>query len=114
MQEDLEEFKKNFRESISLRGNLAKIHKIYILKITLGSLYSQKPESTARLLGVINFPNEDAAVPWTPVDKRYCVDAEAYARDVLGDEVFEAAFAKGQKMSLDEGLDLAVKMVEEI
>ena len=40
--------------------------------------------------------------------------AEAHARKVLGDAAFEVAFAEGQKMSLDEGLDLALKTVEEM
>ncbi len=41
--------------------------------------------------------------------------AEAHARKVLGDAAFEVAFAEGQKKSLlDEGLDLALKTVEEM
>jgi hypothetical protein len=33
---------------------------------------------------------------------------------VLGDAAFNAAFAEGQKMSSDEGLDLALKTIEEM
>ena len=46
--------------------------------------------------------------------RKYCERAESYIRDVLGDEVFEDAFFEGQKISLDEALDLALKTVEEI
>ena len=79
----------------------------------LGSLYFQGPESSARLLGVIS-THEKLDLPRTPIEKRYCIRAEAHTRKVLGDAVFESAFAEGQKLSLDDALDLASKMVEEM
>jgi hypothetical protein len=53
-------------------------------------------------------------VPAELMTRKYCERAKAYVREVLGDEVYEAAFAEGQEMSLDEGLDLVLKTVEEI
>ena len=80
----------------------------------LGSLYVQKPESSAQLLGVIDNYEKEDYFPFAAKDKRYCIRAEAHACKMLGNTAFESAFAEGQKMSLDEGLDLALKTVEEM
>lgn len=40
--------------------------------------------------------------------------AVSQARERFGDATFESAFVERQKMSLDEALDLALKIVEEI
>jgi hypothetical protein len=78
-------------------------------------LYLQKPERSARILGVINSSEEEYdIVPVDPIRRRYCIQAEDQARESLGDSAFETAFAEGKKMSLDEALDLALKTVEEM
>jgi tetratricopeptide (TPR) repeat protein len=114
LQGNLERFRQNVRESFSLKHYFPDYHKTFILMTLIGSLYFQKPESSARLLGVINNPNRETDVPRTPVEKRYCLHAEAHAREVLGNSAFEAAFAEGQKITIDEALDLALKTAEEI
>lgn len=113
-QRNIEQFKHNFRVSLSLRDYFLNKHKVLILMTILGSLYFQKPEISARLLGVIYPYSEPEDAPYTPVENRYRSRAEAYARNVLGNARFQSAFAEGQKMSLDKGLDLALKTVEEI
>jgi len=114
LQGDIEQFKQKFREIFTLINYFDKSQKAYVLMTVLGSLHFQKPESSAQLLGVIdNYEKEDYFL-FTPVEKRYCIRAEAYAREVLGNAAFESAFIEGQKMSLDEALDLALKTVEEI
>jgi predicted ATPase/DNA-binding XRE family transcriptional regulator/tetratricopeptide (TPR) repeat protein len=107
-------FKKYFREGLSLRNYFLIPHKVSILEIILGPLYFQKPECCARLLGVIDHSGREYDLWLGLISKRYCARAESYARETLGDAAFEAAFAEGQKMSLDEGLDLALKTVEEM
>ncbi len=114
LQGNIEKFKQNFKESLSLRDHINKSLKAYILITILGSLYFQKPKSSAQLLGVINNYEKEDYFPFTPVEKRYCGRAEAHAREMLGEVTFESIFAEGQKMSLDEGLDLALKTVEEM
>jgi tetratricopeptide (TPR) repeat protein len=108
LQGNTKEFKRHFRESLSLREGLARAHKAYILMEILGSLCLRKPKRSALLLGAIaTYEN-----PVSSVAKRYCIRAEQYIREMLGNGVFESAFAEGQKMSLDEALDLALKTVE--
>jgi hypothetical protein len=78
------------------------------------SLYPQKPEIAACLMGVVDTYERESEFPLKPLEKRYWNHAEAHACRILGDAAFEAAFAQGQKMSLDEGLDLALKAIEEM
>ena len=111
---NLEGFKQNFRECLSLRTYLRKDHKTSILRTILGSLYVQRPENSSRLLGVINKHENEFDLPRTPVQKRYCQRAEVHARKLLGNTAFETAFTEGQKMFLDEALDFALKTVEEM
>jgi predicted ATPase len=111
---DIGQFKQKFRESLSLREYFDKSQKAWILMTTLGSLYLQKPESSAQLLGVINDYEKEDYFPFAAREKRYCIRAEAHAREMLGTAVFESAFIEGQRMSLDEGLEFALKTVEEI
>ena len=80
----------------------------------LSSLYLDNPEVSTRLLGVIRNPERKSDFPRTSVEKRYCILAEAHAREVLDTAAFDSIFAEGQRMSLDEGLDLALKTVEEM
>jgi tetratricopeptide (TPR) repeat protein len=112
---DLEAFKQNFRESLSMRNYLAPYQNRSILLTILGSLYHQKPEISAQLLGIIDHYSvqNDDNIP-NPVEKRYCYRAESHARTILGNSAFDTAFTKGQKMSLDEGLDLVLKTVDEM
>jgi predicted ATPase/DNA-binding XRE family transcriptional regulator len=109
-----DKFKQNFRGGLSLRNYFPEYHKNYILMTMLGSLYLQMPEMSAQLLGAIDDAERKSGYLRTPLNKRYCHRAEVHAREVLGDDAFGSAFAEGQKMSLDEGLDLALKMLEEM
>ena len=114
LQGDIEKFKQNFRESLSFRNYFDKSQKASILLIILGSVYLQEPESVARLLGTIDLYRRNSDFAFRPLDKRYGDHAETQARKSLGNVAFEAAFAAGEKMSLDEALDLALKIVEEM
>ncbi len=109
-----EAFRQSVKEGFSLNKYLFTSDKAVFLVTILGSLYFQEPENSSRLLGVINKYEKENYIPFASVvrEKRYCVRAEAHARKLLGKAAFEAAFAEGQKMSLDEGLDLALKTVE--
>lgn len=111
---NLEAFRQKAREALSLRNHFLEGHKVLILEIILGSLYVEKPESSVRILGAIDSSGTASdLVPAEPITRIFCARAEAHARDVLGESAFEALFTEGQKMSLDDGLDLALKIVEE-
>jgi ATP/maltotriose-dependent transcriptional regulator MalT len=114
LQGNLEAFKQSAREGLSLRKHFLEAHKVLILEIILGSLYVEKPKSSAQILGAINDSEKESDLLPEPITVLYCARAEAHTREVLGDAVFNTAFADGQKMSLDEGLDLALKTVEEM
>jgi predicted ATPase/transcriptional regulator with XRE-family HTH domain len=114
LQGNLEAFKQNFRECVSLEKYFAKIHKACILMAILGSLYLKNPVSSAHLMGSVDHHERESGYPLKPLEKRFWSRAETQARKALGDEAFAAAFEEGQKMSINEALDLALKTVEEM
>ena len=112
---DLKAFRQLAIEGLSLRNYFLEAHKVLILEIILGFLYLEKPESSARILGTIyNSESGSVLIPAEPITILYCGRAEACAREVLGNTAFGAAFSEGQKLSLDEGLDLALSTIEEM
>jgi hypothetical protein len=115
LQGNLEVFRQNAREGLSLRNYFLEAHKVFILETILGSLYLEKPESSAQILGIIdNSEKEYDLLPPEPITRLYCGRADAHAHKTLGEIAFKVAFEEGQKMSLHEGLDLALKIVEEM
>jgi predicted ATPase len=114
LQGKIQDFKRSYNEGLAFQNYFREYHKTSILMAMLGSLYFQKAENSSQLLGVIERHEEEFDLPRTPVEKRYCRRAEVHARERLSDAVFESLFAEGQNMSLDEGLDLALKTVAEM
>ena len=107
-------FKQNYRQSYVLVKDLDPSAKIDFLLFVLDPICSQKAENTAWLLGAIDNFERESEESIFPVWKRYYCRAGTHARETLGEIAFETAFAAGQKMSLDEALDLALKTVEEM
>ncbi len=115
LQGNIEKFKQNYKESIPLAKELIRFPKSRFLVFMLYFICIENPENSARLMGVIDNPHREMEYLMDPLFKRIYYDrAEAHARKVLGDTVFESAFVEGQKMSVDEALDLALKTVEEM
>ena len=114
MRGNLEAFKYYVRECLALRDYFLQPQKTYILLMVLISLSFQKPEIAAQLLGVIDHAESQGDYPFRPVEQRYRTSASIQTRNALGDATFEDAFVSGQKMSLDDALDLALKTVEEM
>lgn len=113
LQGNLEMFKQNFREGISLKKQLSESQKMELLMNTLVSLRSQKPESLVQLLALIIHLRKDYSELF-PTQKYYLDLIEMQAREHLGDTAFNLALAEGQAMNLDEALALVLKIVEEI
>jgi hypothetical protein len=65
-------------------------------------------------LGALDTFEKESTRPISPLLKRNYDRAEKYTHGVLGNAMFEMRFAEGQKMSLDEGLDVAQKIIEEM
>jgi tetratricopeptide (TPR) repeat protein len=114
LQGDLEAFRQYVREGLSLRNYFLEAHTVLILETILGSLHIKEPEISAQILGAIDDSETESDLLPEAITILYCARAEAHVREVLGDAAFDAAFAKGQKMSSDEALDLAWKTVEEM
>jgi len=117
LQGNTEKSRHSLREGISLVKDLTPSHKAHLLKSLFVSPYFQMPENSVLFLGTVSGSQKEFDIPKDILDlllNRYCTGVEAHARKTLGNAAFESAFAEGQKMSLDEGLDLALKTVEEI
>ena len=120
LQGNMEKSKQNFRESISLIKDLHPYLRVFFLEILFISPYFQIPENSVLLLGALSSFLTKFDIPMDSLYtlefllRPYYVRAEARARESLGEVAFETAFAEGQKISLDEALDLALKTVEEI
>jgi hypothetical protein len=114
LQGDIKKSRQYLRESISLTKDLSPYRKACFLESLFISPYFQMPENSVRLLGAICRLQKKNDIRTEPLFKRYCVQAEAQARETLGEAAFESEFAVGQKMSLGEALDFALITVEEM
>jgi len=114
LEQSMQEFKQNYRESFLLARELGILRKRYVLLFVLYPIYSQKPEKAVQILGALNRSEGESTRPVHPLWKRYYDRAETHTRQVLGNEAFESIFADGQEISLDQALDLALKTVEEM
>jgi len=81
----------------------------------LDGFHALMTEKSAHLLGAIYNTEKDPYLPpISPLHRGNYERAEENLRAALGDEAFESAFAQGQKLSLDEALDLVLKSLEEV
>jgi len=111
---NMNQYKQNLKEGLYIVKTLIPYIKIKFLLTALVTLYSSMPRASVHILGVLHSAEGDNELMIPPLEKRHYDRAEAYARETLGDTAFESAFEEGRKMSLDEGLDLALKIVEEM
>lgn len=113
LQGNIGKFRQAFRESISLTKGFPKIHKVHPLLTLLQTIYTQKPQISALALGAIDTIQKEELRPLDPIHKRYWTKIEIQACEMLGNEDFESAFTEGQKLSLDDILDLVLKSIDE-
>jgi hypothetical protein len=69
---------------------------------------------TPALVVIMAFHKGKYHYPRSPIEKWSYVHANPHAGGLLGDTAFEMEFADRRKLSLEEGLDLALKIVEEM
>jgi predicted ATPase/class 3 adenylate cyclase len=108
-----DEFKRKYREGLSLAKKLNVAEKFGCLFFTLRPLDRRAVHHTVSILGALHHCQRETDLPMDLIAKRFYDRAEAHTRQALSSEQFENAFAEGQKLSLDEALDLALKRVEE-
>jgi non-specific serine/threonine protein kinase len=114
LQGNIEKFRQNFQDGVLTVKSLGIHHQRYFLLLLVNYLDTQKLEVSAYILGSLDRSQREGESPITPLNKRYFDHAEARTREKLSITAFESAFAEGQKMSLAEALDLALKTVEEM
>jgi len=114
LQGNLEKCKQNIRDGISLIKTKEIGTRQRILLVMINIINIQKPENSARILGAITIARKQGIYNTGPLLQHYYDRAETYAREHLSDTAFESPFAEGQKMSLDDALDLALRTVEEM
>lgn len=114
LQGNFKKCRQYFSESISMIRRFGTyLPKRHILFLMVNHFERKELVKTAYILGALDSSRSECARPITPLNLRYYRRAETRARHALGDEGFASAFTEGQKMSLDEALDLALKTVEE-
>jgi predicted ATPase len=109
-----DEFKRKYQEGLHLARKLNVGEKFHCLFFTLRPLESRAEHHTGFILGALHHCQKEMDMPFDPIVKRFYDRAETHARQMIGNETFESLFAEGQKLSLDEAIDLAWKMVEEM
>jgi predicted ATPase/DNA-binding XRE family transcriptional regulator len=114
LQGNLEAFKQSAKEGLSFRNLLGKVQKVHLLVDILHSLHLQNPQSSVRILSSINNAKSKDEILLGRFATRDYGRYESYLRQQLGDTTFNSAFTGGRKMSLDEGLDLVSKIIEEV
>jgi len=114
LQGNIDAFKEKVRESFAFRESFTNSNKAKILSTFLYSMSIYVPETAACIHGAIDHFQEKSGNQLWSIYKHYYDRAGVSLREVLGDEAFKSAFAEGQKMSLDEALDLALKSSEEL
>ena len=113
-QGNLDEAKQYFRECISLAKELRRFRKINILILTVNYISFPQEKVIASILGAIDQSQRENQRPINPLRKHYYDQVMTRALNRLGEVRFQSAFAKGQKMSLDQALDLAWKTIDEL
>jgi tetratricopeptide (TPR) repeat protein len=110
----MDEFRRNYRESFVIVEDLNLFFKASLLLWVLNLIYRKTPEFSVRLLGTLSNSQSETTPAIDPLLQRFYDGAEVHTRQLLGDEAFESVFAEGEKLSLDEAIDVVSKMVEEM
>ncbi len=111
---DKEKSRRYLFEAVHLIKPLMELSKMYFLIYGLNSLRTISPERTATILGALDYAEKNEVITIPPLEHRACDRTEERLREVLGYETFESAFAEGSQMSIDDTLDLVLKIAEEI
>jgi tetratricopeptide (TPR) repeat protein len=112
LQGKLDEAKQYFRECISLARELRSFRKINILILTVNYIPFPQEKVIVPILGAIDQSQRENQRPINPLRKRYYDRVMTGALNRLGEVRFQSAFVKGQRMSLDQALDLAWKTID--
>ena len=107
-------YAKNGEAILTIRDSDNQYLKCGSLQILADRIGRRKPEIGAKLLGTISSWRKLKNEPLDLVTKSFHDRAELYLHKTLGKVDFAAAFSDGQKMSMDEAFDLALRAVTEM
>lgn len=116
IQRNFDSARRNFKESLSVVIELDDRHSKSDPLLVISSVYATvEPPTAARILGAIQAHHEkERKGPMYPLRKRDFDSTVTQANQRLDDSAFNAAWGKGEKMSLDEAVALALKSLEKI
>jgi hypothetical protein len=84
------------------------------LQVLADRIGRRRPEIGAKLLGAISSWRKLKNEPLDLVTKSFHDRAEIHIAQALTEVIFKSAFGEGEKLSLEEALDLALKTLDEI
>jgi predicted ATPase/class 3 adenylate cyclase len=102
------------KDCISLVRDWVHLEKVAFLGDILAYPPFQIPENSVQILGALNNFFQQMNRPMGPLRERYYDSAAAKARVAMGDIRFDSACADGAKLSIDEALDLVLRIVEKV
>lgn len=115
LQGNIDKYKQSLKEGVTIAKASSKAQKVYVLLYALISMHLQESVGSAQILGAIDTSERENGSPIiAPLERRYYERAKTYTLEKLGYAAYMSAFAQGQKMSLDEALDLMLRTVDEM
>jgi predicted ATPase/class 3 adenylate cyclase len=116
LQGNLEDAKHMFHEGISTAKKANNYYeKSNVLLYFCNAYSSLQPKFTLQILGMLHdYYWKQRGLPINPLMKREADSASAKAKQLLSEADFNAAWAQGEKMTIDEAIDLALKTLDEI
>jgi len=116
LQGNIEAAKDNFHEGISLAKKTDNYYeKGNVLLYFCNTCAGLQPKSILQIVGMLyDYYWKQLGLPINPLMKRESDSAIAKARKQLSESDFNAAWAEGEKMSIEEAIDLALKTLDEI
>jgi len=113
-QEDTSKSKQAFKESLSLLKELDIHLQAHLLEGLFTVPHFRMSEHAVKLLGAVRSLQANDYSPKDAFLQRESAYGETQLRALLEESAFEAAFLEGQDMSIQEALDLALRMVEDM
>ncbi len=110
LQGTLDRSKYNFRESLLIAKQVENSGPLFIFS---NSYANMAPQIAVRVLGAAHAYSQKYDEPLDPFFVRDANNTIAQTRHHLDESTFNAAWAEGEKLSLAQALDLALKVVEE-
>ena len=87
---------------------------MYFLVYGLHSFRTYSPQKTAAILGALEHSEQEEIYRMPPIERRILDRMEERLREALGDATFASAFKEGGQLSIDDTLDLVLKIAEGI